>query len=132
MLFFRCLLINYKRMSIPAELINVIFSFVGSETAPLIKSFVKKVGEKYSEGYNGNEDGFILDRDFFAGAFVVGHQENLLKNGKVFLWSSINDYDEFEPEIFGDENRTGEKEIYSDYLKIVECYYSLGNYYLGF
>ena len=109
-------------MSVPAELINVIFSFVGSDTAPLIKSFVKKVGEKYSEEF----EEFDLDRDFFAGAMMVGHLEKLLKSGKAFLFPSVGDYDEFEPEIFGDENRSGEEDIWTDFKEICDRYSEAG------
>jgi hypothetical protein len=111
---------------IPVEIVNLIFSFVGSDTAPLIKSFVKKVEENYRKEF----DEFDLDRDFFAGALKVGHCEKLLKNGRVFCWSSLDFYDEFEPEIFGDENRTGEKEIWEDFKEVGENYRKKGCYLL--
>lgn len=115
-------------MNLPFELVNCVFSFVGSDTAPLVKSFIKDVGEKYEKDVGE----WNLERDFFTGAFVVGHQQKLLKNGKVFLWSSIGNYDEFEKEIFGYENRSGEEQMYNDYLMIVEEYSNKKNYYLMF
>jgi hypothetical protein len=112
--------------NLPVEIVNLIFSFVGSDTAPLIKSFVKKVEEGYRHHYDDRDEEFILDRDFYGATFYVGHPTGLLKSGKAFLFPSLDDYDEFYPEIFGDENRSGEKQIWEDFKEVGENYRKKG------
>lgn len=54
-------------MFIPNELINIIFSYSKSETADLIKNFVKKVEENWVEELN---DEFRLDEDLYFAIFA--------------------------------------------------------------
>ena len=63
-------------MNFPNELINIIFSYSKSETADLIKNFVKKVEENYSEE-SGSE--FRLDDDLYFAIWANGESSGMTR-----------------------------------------------------